>query len=152
MTSIFAVLAVQVAAAGIALVAAIASFPIRTDIGGPDRDRLLVFAHFGRQRAARENSRGHHRLRGPRPIWLQRTWGARTAAFVVAPGDVGIREVRGHIPWYGTLYNHASLVIAAVLAGLAYDVWLGWILRADATRYGLLVFIGAILRASSTTA
>ena len=33
-------------------------------------------------------------------------------------GSTEVRELRGRIPWYGTLANHASIVLPAVAAGL----------------------------------
>ena len=47
--------------------------------------------------------------------------GPAIAAWVAAIGTTEIREVRGRIPWYGTLANHAGIVIPAALAGIVYD-------------------------------
>ena len=55
------------------------------------------------------------------PILASAILGGPTAAAIV--GFVGVtelRELRGGIPWYGTLYNHCSTLIAAVLAGATY--------------------------------
>jgi putative nucleotidyltransferase with HDIG domain len=43
--------------------------------------------------------------------------GPAVAAWVAALGTTEVRELRGRIPWYGTLANHAGLVIPVVLAG-----------------------------------
>ena len=43
--------------------------------------------------------------------------GPTVAAWVAAVGTTELRELRGRIPWYGTLANHAGLVIPAVVAG-----------------------------------
>ncbi len=46
--------------------------------------------------------------------------GPAAAGWVAALGTTEVRELRGRVPWYGTLFNHAGLVIPAVFAGLAY--------------------------------
>ncbi|MFP5341749.1 MAG: HD-GYP domain-containing protein [Candidatus Limnocylindria bacterium] len=43
--------------------------------------------------------------------------GPAVGAWVAALGTTEIRELRGRIPWYGTLANHAGLVVPAALAG-----------------------------------
>ncbi len=47
--------------------------------------------------------------------------GPAVAAWVAAIGTTEMREIRGRIPWYGTLANHAGIIIPAVVAGLVYD-------------------------------
>jgi putative nucleotidyltransferase with HDIG domain len=47
--------------------------------------------------------------------------GPAVGAWVAAIGTTELRELRGRIPWYGTLANHAGIVIPAVLAGILYD-------------------------------
>src|SRR6478609_2406724 len=44
--------------------------------------------------------------------------GPTAGAWVAAIGTTEVRELRGRIPWYGSLANHAGLVIPAVAAGL----------------------------------
>ena len=44
--------------------------------------------------------------------------GPTVGAWVAAVGTTEVRELRGRIPWYGTLANHAGLVIPAVVAGV----------------------------------
>ncbi|MBX3028517.1 MAG: HD-GYP domain-containing protein [Chloroflexi bacterium] len=48
--------------------------------------------------------------------------GPAVAAIVGLLGTVERRELRGEVPWYGTLYNHAAIVIAAILAAATYAV------------------------------
>lgn len=50
--------------------------------------------------------------------------GPAVAAWVAAIGTTEVRELRGRIPWYGTLTNHAGLVIPAVVAGVFREAWL----------------------------
>jgi putative nucleotidyltransferase with HDIG domain len=56
------------------------------------------------------------------------------AAFLAGPlaaclcallGTTELREIRGRIPWYGTLYNHAVIVLAAFGAGAVYAMMIG---------------------------
>src|SRR5689334_7367808 len=49
--------------------------------------------------------------------------GPAVAGWVAAVGTTELREVRGRIPWYGTLANHAGATLPAVVAGVLY-VWL----------------------------
>jgi putative nucleotidyltransferase with HDIG domain len=46
--------------------------------------------------------------------------GPTAAAWVGALGPTEIREIRGRIPWYGTLANHAGITLPAVAAGLVF--------------------------------
>src|SRR4029453_10970240 len=41
--------------------------------------------------------------------------GPAVAGWVAALGTTELREVRGRIPWYGTLMNHAGATLPAVL-------------------------------------
>src|SRR5262245_61405209 len=49
--------------------------------------------------------------------------GPAVAGWVAAIGTTEVREVRGRVPWYGTLANHAVVTLPAVLAGFLY-LWL----------------------------
>ena len=49
--------------------------------------------------------------------------GPAAGAIVAAIGTTDAREVRGEVPWYGTLFNHSALVIAVVLAGVTYELF-----------------------------
>ena len=44
--------------------------------------------------------------------------GPAVGAWVAVLGSTEVRELRGRIPWYGTLANHASIVLPTVAAGL----------------------------------
>ncbi len=47
--------------------------------------------------------------------------GPAAAAVVAALGTTEWRELRGRVPWYGSLYNHAEIAIPAVVAGAAFE-------------------------------
>jgi putative nucleotidyltransferase with HDIG domain len=52
--------------------------------------------------------------------------GPAVAGWVAAIGTTEIRELRGKVPWYGTLANHAMLVTPAVVAGVLREWLLGY--------------------------
>ena len=47
--------------------------------------------------------------------------GPLAAAVVAGFGTFETRELRGAVPWYGTLYNHACLVMSAIVATVVFD-------------------------------
>ncbi len=51
--------------------------------------------------------------------------GPVTAAVVGAVGVTEWRELRGEVPWYGTLYNHAEAAIPAVIAAVVFRLVAG---------------------------
>jgi len=51
--------------------------------------------------------------------------GPAVAAWVALIGTTETREVRGRIPWYGTLSNHAGIVLPAVLGALVVQAIAG---------------------------
>src|SRR5690349_5080795 len=51
--------------------------------------------------------------------------GPAVGGWVAAVGTTEIRELRGRVPWYGTLANHAMLVVPAVAAGTLRELMLG---------------------------
>ena len=57
--------------------------------------------------------------------------GPAAGVWVAALGTTEIRELRGRIPWYGTLVNHAAVTLPAFAAGLVLHIvvrpkpWIG---------------------------
>jgi putative nucleotidyltransferase with HDIG domain len=51
--------------------------------------------------------------------------GPAVGGWVAALGSTEMREVRGRIPWYGTLANHAGLALPAIIAGVVRLVIVG---------------------------
>jgi putative nucleotidyltransferase with HDIG domain len=49
--------------------------------------------------------------------------GPTAGVWVAALGTTEIRELRGRIPWYGTLANHAGVALPAFIAGLLIHFW-----------------------------
>ncbi len=48
--------------------------------------------------------------------------GPVAAAWVTFVGTTELRELRGRVPWYGTLFNHAGVLVPAVLGSLVIEV------------------------------
>jgi putative nucleotidyltransferase with HDIG domain len=48
--------------------------------------------------------------------------GPFAGAIVAAIGTTDSRELRGEVPWYGTLFNHSAVVASVVLGGSVYEV------------------------------
>jgi hypothetical protein len=68
------------------------------------------------------------------PIVAAMSLGGPTAAgWVALIGTSEHRELSGGVPWYGTLANHAGLVIPAIAAGLARQAVLTELARAGIT-------------------
>ena len=44
--------------------------------------------------------------------------GPAVAGWVAAIGTTEMRELRGRIPWYGSLANHAGLTLPAIVGGV----------------------------------
>jgi putative nucleotidyltransferase with HDIG domain len=51
--------------------------------------------------------------------------GPAVGGWVAALGTTEVRELRGRIPWYGSLANHAGLVIPAIAAGVVRQSTMG---------------------------
>jgi putative nucleotidyltransferase with HDIG domain len=134
------------AVAVIGFAAAVFAFPIRPEIGGPIGIAYWCLLTLVASALPVRMPKGTIVSVSLATIVASVVLGGPAAAGIVAAiGTTEVREIRGRIPWYGTVYNHASLLIAAVLAGTAYDIWLGWVTRSEGTTYGLLLFAGAVL-------
>jgi len=83
--------------------------------------------------------------------------GPTVAGWVAALGTTEVREVRGRIPWYGTLANHAGIVLPAILGGIvrlailgdSHDLALDF---ASAVLGAGVYFVGNVALASSLVA
>jgi hypothetical protein len=71
--------------------------------------------------------------------------GPVAAGWVAAIGTTEVREIRGRVPWYGSLFNHAGLVLPAIAGGFVYEAALrldapGPILSLAAAMAGAVVY------------
>ena len=72
--------------------------------------------------------RGTHRAVAMAPIVAAMSLGGpAVGGWVAAIGTTEMREVRGRIPWYGSLANHAGATLPAILGGVAQLALLGLI-------------------------
>jgi HD-GYP domain-containing protein (c-di-GMP phosphodiesterase class II) len=51
--------------------------------------------------------------------------GPAAAAWVAALGTTEWRELRGRVPWYGSLFNHGEITISAVIGSITYELIAG---------------------------
>jgi putative nucleotidyltransferase with HDIG domain len=111
-----------VAAAILAIAAAILLFPIRPEIGGLPGLAFWTLATLVASAMPVKLPRGSVASVASAPILASMLLGGPVAAAIVsAIGTTDERELRGQVPWYGTLYNHAIVVISACVAGIVYD-------------------------------
>src|SRR4051812_45392464 len=47
--------------------------------------------------------------------------GPATGGWIALIGSTEVREIRGRVPWYGTLANHAGIVIPAIVGGIVVE-------------------------------
>ena len=90
---------------------------------------------------------GSHQAVAMAPIVAAMTLGGpAVGGWVAALGTTEMRELRGRIPWYGTLANHAGAVLPAIVGGVVQLAVLGAI---SLPREWLLVesFLAAIVGA-----
>ena len=111
------------AAAAIAVAAAAFLFPIRPEIGGlPGFLFWIALTLIGSALPVRL-PHGTVVSVSAAPFLAALVLGGPTAAAIVtAIGITDHREVRGQVPWYGTLFNHASVVLAVVVGGSIFEV------------------------------
>ena len=123
-----------VATSALALVATTLLFPVNRAIGGgftPLDDRAgLVGIAFWCLVTLLASALPVQMPRGTMvgvsiaPLMAATVLGGPTAgAWVALIGTTELRELRGTVPWYGTLSNHGGLMIPAVAAGLVLEAF-----------------------------
>jgi putative nucleotidyltransferase with HDIG domain len=98
--------------------------------------------------------RGTHQAVAVAPIMASMFLGGpAVGAWVAAIGTTEMREIRGRIPWYGSLANHAGLVIPAVIAGTLREgllvVWVGPVAEFVTAMVAAAVFMSSNLLLAS---
>ena len=66
-------------------------------------------------------------------------------AIVAAIGTTDSREVRGEVPWYGTLFNHASVVLSVVVGSVVYESVRAASSTAPVPMAEIIAFLGLLL-------
>jgi HD domain-containing protein len=122
-TALKALIGLVVAACGVATVAATALYPFRPGFGLTGF-LFWTVATLLTSAAPVRLPRGTMIAVAGAPILAATFLGGPAAgAWVALIGTTEWRELRGRVPWYGTLYNHAAAVLPAVLAGVTYGVF-----------------------------
>jgi putative nucleotidyltransferase with HDIG domain len=70
--------------------------------------------------------------------------GPFAGAIVALIGTTDSREIRGEVPWYGTLFNHSSVVLSVVLGGIAFEIIRGSV-QASGLPRELIAFGGLLV-------
>jgi putative nucleotidyltransferase with HDIG domain len=111
-----------VAAASVSLAAATWLFPPRGEIGGIPGILYWICLTLIASALPVRLPQGTFASVSFAPIIASVVLGGPTAAAIIAAvGTTEAREVRGEVPWYGTVFNHAALMLSAVAAGVVYD-------------------------------
>jgi putative nucleotidyltransferase with HDIG domain len=114
---------ISVAAAVLAIAAAYFLFPIHQELGGAVGLVFWIGATLLASALPVPLPRGTVVSVAAGPMIAVMILGGPFAAGIVGLiGTTDSREVRGQVPWYGTVYNHASAVIAVVLGGFALEL------------------------------
>ena len=112
-----------VAAAVLLTAAAYAFFPLRDAIGGPPGLLYWTIATLAASALPVRLPRGTVVSVASAPLIAAFVLGGPLAGAIVALiGTTEGREVRGEVPWYGTVYNHAASVVAVVSGGILFEL------------------------------
>jgi putative nucleotidyltransferase with HDIG domain len=108
--------------AALFVVAAVQSFPIRPGLGGTAGLAFWIALTLLASALPVKFPRGNLISVSTAPILASMVLGGPAAAGLVALlGTTEWRELRGRIPWYGTIFNHAVLTGPAVIGGVVYE-------------------------------
>ena len=112
-----------VAAAIVTIAAAYLLFPVHEELGGPVGLLYWTAATLAASALPVRLPRGTVVSVAAAPMIAVMALGGPLAAAVVGLiGTTDSREVRGEVPWYGTLYNHASAVIAIFAGAVVSEI------------------------------
>jgi putative nucleotidyltransferase with HDIG domain len=111
-----------VAVAVLGIAAAISLFPLRPEIEGFAGVVYWTALALAASALPVQLPRGSIVSVGAAPIIGAAILGGPLAGAAVGViGTLDLREAKGHVPWYGTLFNHAELAISGVAAGIAFS-------------------------------
>ena len=131
-TNVIRLILATVAAAVLVIAAATLLFPVRPEIGGVPGLVFWTLATLVASAMPVRLPRGSVVSVGSAPILAAMILGGPAAAAIVSfIGTTDEREVRGQVPWYGTLYNHSAAAASVAVAGMLYEILLGSFGRSD---------------------
>ncbi len=121
-TGLKALVLAVVSAASIAFVLALLLFPLDAELGGLAGLGLWIGLTLVASALPVQLPRGSSVSVSISPILAAGAIGGPSAAAIVAAfGTTEWREIRGDVPWYGTLSNHATLVLPAIAGALVWQ-------------------------------
>jgi putative nucleotidyltransferase with HDIG domain len=138
------------AAASLLLAAALYFWPIRPAIGGLPGIAFWCLVTFVASALPVRLPKGLHVTVAFAPATAAMLLGGPAAAGLVAIlGTFDLRELRGRVPWYGILNDHACFAIAATTSGMLLEALL-FVLGEppDSTRSSLMSFASFLVGAS----
>ena len=131
-TKVSRLILATVAAAVLVIAAATLLFPIRPEIGGVPGLIFWTLATLVASALPVRLPRGSVVSVGSAPILASMILGGPAAAAIVSfIGTTDEREVRGQVPWYGTLYNHSAAAASVAVAGMLYEILLATLGRSN---------------------
>jgi putative nucleotidyltransferase with HDIG domain len=111
------------AAAAVAVAAAALWFPLRPEIQGIGGIAFWVILTLASGALPVRLPQGTVVSVSAAPLIASVVLGGPFAGAIVALiGTTDSRELRGEVPWYGTLFNHSAVVASVVLGGSVYEV------------------------------
>ena len=115
---------ITVAAAVVSIAAAYFLFPLQPALGGLPGLVFWTLAALAASALPVKLPRGSVVSVAAAPLLAVLFLGGPFAAAVVSLiGTTDSRELRGEVPWYGTLYNHAAAVISIMIGAVAYEAY-----------------------------
>lgn len=140
-TNVIRLILVTVAAAVLVIAAASLLFPIRPEIGGVIGVAFWTAATLLASAMPVKLPRGSVVSVGSAPMLAAMILGGPLAGAIVSfIGTTDDRELRGQVPWYGTLYNHSAAAASIAVAGILYEL----LARAVGSE-ALLLFAAALI-------
>jgi putative nucleotidyltransferase with HDIG domain len=134
-----------VAAASASFAAATVLFPLRQTIEGPLGIAYWIALTLVASALPVRLPQGTQASVSFAPIIASVVLGGPIAAGIVAlVGTTEGREVRGAVPWYGTVFNHAALMTSAVAAGVVFDSTLRAVGNSHNDAGSVVAFLGLL--------
>jgi putative nucleotidyltransferase with HDIG domain len=134
------------AAAVLAIAAAFALFPLRPEIGGPVGVAFWTVLTFVGSAMPVRLPRGTVVSVSAAPMIAALALGGPIAAAIVgAIGGTDLREIRGKVPWYGTIFNHGAEAFSLVVGAMVFTIVAPPVPQADGLRFLLATVTGSVV-------
>jgi putative nucleotidyltransferase with HDIG domain len=134
------------AAAAVAVAAAALLFPLRPEIQGIWGVTFWVILTLASGALPVRLPQGTVVSVSAAPVIASIVLGGPFAgAIVAAIGTTDSREIRGEVPWYGTLFNHAAVVVSVFAGGVVYEIVRSASQGAQVPLAEIVTFLGLLL-------